>query len=487
MRRESGAPFAAALRRYASCGARAFHTPGHKQGRGASEALRALLTPEGLAADVSLMDELDDLYAPQTFLKQAQDAAARLYGADGTQFFVNGTTGAIHAMLLAALRPGDAVVVPRNAHRSVLGGLILSGARPVYVLPEYDEGLGVASAVSPAAVEAALRACPEARAVLAVHPTYYGLASDLRRIAALAHARGALLLADEAHGAHLKFSAALPEQALDAGADMAAQSTHKLLGSLTQTSMLHWQGPRVSASSVRAASALVQSTSPNQLLLASLDAARAQMERAGAPLVGRAVRLAAQARERINGIEGLYCFGEERLAQMGAHELDGTKLTVTVRGLGASGAQAEAFLRERHGIRAELADPHNVLFLLTYADEAPEVEALVAALADMAARLGRAGGGPRKHLRPKLPELALSPREAFFAAAETVAFDAAAGRVSAETVTFYPPGIPALCPGERIGAAEIEYCRAMQAAGCKVVGPADVSLEKIGVVKEFAG
>ena len=287
MRRAGGAPFAEALRRYASCSARPFHTPGHKQGRGASETLRALLTPEGLAADVSLLDELDDLYAPRTFLKQAQDAAARLYGADGTQFFVNGTTGAIHAMLLAALRPGDAVIVPRNAHRSVLGGLILSGARPVYALPAYDEDLGIASAISPAAVEAALRACPEAKAVLAVHPTYYGLASDLRQIARLSHARCALLLVDEAHGAHLKFCEALPEQALDAGADMAAQSTHKLLGSLTQTSMLHWRGPRVDAAAVRAASALVQSTSPNQLLLASLDAARAQMEQAGAPLVGR--------------------------------------------------------------------------------------------------------------------------------------------------------------------------------------------------------
>lgn len=481
-------PFVQALRRYAACGALAFHTPGHKQGRGADSALRAFLTPEGLAADVSLMDELDDLGAPQTFLKQAQEAAARLYGADGTQFFVNGTTGAIHAMLLAALRPGETVIVPRNAHRSVLGGLILSGAQPYYVLPHYDAALGVALPVSPAAVEAALRACPEAKAVLAVHPTYYGLTAQLRQIARLAHARGALLLADEAHGAHLKFSARLPVQALDAGADMAAQSTHKLLGSLTQTSMLHWRGPRASTAAIQSASALVQSTSPNQLLLASLDAARAQMARVGVALVGRAVRLARMVRREINAIEGLDCFGEAALARHGAYALDVTKLTVSVRSLGLSGAQAESFLRQRYGIRAELADPDNVLFLLSYADGPRQAEALVAALADMAARFGVAPAGRvREIVPPGLPQIALPPRAAFFAAAETVDFATAAGRVCAETVMFYPPGIPVLCPGEVVGAAQIEYCRAMQAAGCKVVGPSDVSLKKIGVVKKIAG
>ncbi|MBR6709984.1 MAG: aminotransferase class I/II-fold pyridoxal phosphate-dependent enzyme, partial [Selenomonadaceae bacterium] len=264
------APIAEAMKAYAGDGALAFHTPGHKQGLGAHALLRELITAQGLREEVSLMEELDDLHAPSGCIREAQELAAELYGADAAYFMVNGTTGAVHTMLLAALSPGDTVLVPRNAHRSMMGGILLSGARPVFLSPEIDRTWGIPMGLSVETVREAVEQHPDAKALALVSPTYYGVASDLREMAKILHEKGMLLLVDEAHGAHLKFHERLPVQAMDAGADLAAQSTHKLLGSLTQSSMLLGRKGRVDFSRVQEAASLLQSTSPNYLLLASL-------------------------------------------------------------------------------------------------------------------------------------------------------------------------------------------------------------------------
>ena len=254
---------------YREEGALAFHTPGHKQGLGAHVLLRELVTEAGLREEVSLMEELDDLHEPTGCIEEAQDLAAALYGADAAFFAVNGTTGAIHAMLVAALSPGDAVLVPRNVHRSVFGGLVLADARPVYIDPIVDEALGIAHGLSTEAVREACRLHPEAKALLLVSPTYYGVASDVRAIAEIVHEAGMALLVDEAHGAHLAFSDDLPESAIAAGADLVAQSTHKLLGAMTQASLLLLREGRIEKERVQRAMSLLTSTSPNYLLLAS--------------------------------------------------------------------------------------------------------------------------------------------------------------------------------------------------------------------------
>ena len=264
------APLAEAVLRYAGCGVLPFHTPGHKGGCGAHLLLRRFFTEEGLRADVSLTSELDDLHAPTGCIRTAEELAAETYGADAAYFMVNGTTGAIHTMLMAALAPGDVLLVPRNAHRSVVGAMILTGVRPVWLQPEIDTRLGIAMGISLGAVEDAVRKHPEARAALLVYPTYYGVATELAAIAEFLHAHDMLLLTDAAHGPHFAFSDALPPSAMTAGADLSAESTHKLLGSLTQTSMLLARGGRVPAERIRAASGIMQSTSPNEVLLASL-------------------------------------------------------------------------------------------------------------------------------------------------------------------------------------------------------------------------
>ncbi len=476
------APLPEAMQAYAGDGALAFHTPGHKQGLGAHPLLRKLITEEGLRQEVSLMEELDDLHEPTMCIREAQELAAALYGSDAAYFMINGTTGAIHVMLMAALSPGDTVLVPRNAHRSIVGGIILAGARPVYMQPAVHERLGIAMGMPLSVVAAAIREHPEARAVFLVSPTYYGVASELADIAALAHANDMLLLVDEAHGPHLRFSSRLPQQAMDAGADMAAQSTHKILGSLTQTSMLHVRYGRVDQDRVRAAAALLQSTSPNYLLLASLDIARLQMAERGTELVGRAVDLSVELRQRINEIPGLWCFGEELMGTPGAAALDLTKLTVQVRGIGLSGLEAEQILRHTYKIQCELSDAYNLLFIISFADTGREAERLLAALRALADRQP-VPGRVADLMLPAIPPAAMEPRQAFFAPARSVAFSVAENRICAETITFYPPGIPVVCPGELLTAELLDYIRDMQQRGLRVVGPEDVSLQTIKVIE----
>ena len=483
----AGAPIAEAMQAYARAGALAFHTPGHKQGLGAHELLRRLITPEGLREEVSLMEELDDLGSPTGCIREAEQLAAELYGADAAYFMINGTTGAIHTMLMAALAPGDVVLIPRNAHRSIIGGLVLSGARPVYMQPETDDRLGIAMGIAPDTVRQALADHPEARAVVLVYPTYYGVTVDIAAIADLVHAAGPekLLLVDEAHGPHLPFSEQLPVEALAAGADMAATSTHKLLGSLTQTSMLLARSGRIDLERVQQAAALLQSTSPNQLLLASLDIARLQMQEQGRELVGRSVELADELRRHINEIDGLWSPGGSYMDRPGASGLDVTKVTVNVRGLGLSGAEAEHMLRYEYLIECELSDAYNVLFLLSYADTAAQTQRLLEALTDLAVRHRRpAAQTPRRTPLPPLPETVLTPREAYHAATETVPFAAAAGRVAAEQIMFYPPGIPLIVPGDRITQGQLDYIREQQAIGLNVVGPADTGLDTIRVTRD---
>ena len=479
------APLPEAMKAYAGSGALAFHTPGHKQGLGAHPLLKERITAEGLREEVSLMTELDDLGHPSMCIKDAQDLAADLYGADAAYFMVNGTTGAIHTMLLSVLQPGDTVLVPRNAHRSIMGGLVLCGARPVYIQPEVDVRLGIAMGLTTDSVRAAIAAHPEAKALVAVYPTYYGVASDLSALAALVHAHNMLLLVDEAHGAHLPFSRDLPAEAIACGADMAALSTHKLLGSLTQTSMLLVRSSRIDSERVRQTAALLTSTSPNYLLLASLDIARLQMAESGSKLLARAVRLAEGIREAVNATDGLWCFGSEYMGRPGAAALDVTKLTVQVSSLGLTGAEAEHILRWQYRLQCELADAYNVLFIISMADTMREASILEGALRCFARNYRRSAPLELPGVSaPAAPAVRLTPREAFFAASETVSFAAGIGRIAAEEITFYPPGIPALCPGEEITAAVVQYIQSMAAVGLKVTGPQDTSLATIRVIRK---
>ncbi len=435
-----------------------FHTPGHKGGRGILPELAELFA-EPFAVDVSLMQELDDLHKPETFLLAAQNLAAAVYGADRSFFAVNGTSGALHAMLLATLGPGDKLLLPRNAHRAVGGGLVLSGAQPVYMWPKLDGGFGITLQPSPEEIAVAFARQPDIRALLLTSPSYYGIAADLSSIADIAHEHGALLLVDEAHGAHLGFCGRMPVSALQVGADAVAQSTHKIVGALTQCSLLHTKGARLNHVRVAQAMSMLTTTSPNQLLLASLDAACGQLAQKGAVMAEHALAMAEKLRAALREIPGLQVLQ----LQENMHDIDLTKVTVSVKGLGLSGWQAADWLR-REKIAVELADRENILFLLTYADDDELVSQAATAMAKLAASFG---GAAQLTALPELPqaEAVLTPRQAFFKKTRRMPLASAQGLIAAEEITFYPPGIPLLLPGERISEAVLRYCRDYNGGG----------------------
>lgn len=482
--KQNKTPLYTAMKKYIEDKAMAFHTPGHKQGKGADVRLQEMITNTGLKMEVSLMEELDDIHGASMCIKEAQDLASDLYDADESRFFINGTTGAIHAMILTAVNPGDKIIIPRNAHRSVLGALVLAGAEPVFVQPEIDKNMGVAMSITVNALTKVIKQNPEAKAVVMVYPTYYGVAGDIESIATLVHQHNMLLLVDEAHGPHLKFSEKLPIQALDAGADIVAQSTHKIIGSMTQTSLLHMKKQRVDVERFNKMCSLVQSTSPNYLLLASLDIARRQMAIEGNRLVNKAVELAEKLREDINKIPNLSCFGREYMNSEGKFALDVTKITVCVRALGISGAEAEQILRHKYKIQCELSDMYNLLFIISYADSEKECAYLLNALKSLAREFQDKKIQPLVQINlPSIPEYVLSPRQAMFSKTRAVSFSESEGLVAGELITFYPPGIPVIYPGERISKEIIDYVLLQKQNGGNIIGPEDMQLNTIRVVE----
>ena len=471
------APIAEAMKKYSADEVTPFHTPGHKHGRGAHELLRSLLTAEGFRQEVSLMEELDDLHEPHACIREAQNLAARLWHADECLFMVNGTTSAVQAMIFGTLAAGDLVMIPRNAHRSVIAGLILSGAVPIFLPVEFDSELSLPLNVSVETIERAIKNFPQAKAILLVSPNYYGIAADVEKISRLAHAAGMFVLVDEAHGAHLTFCDELPLSAMESGADIAAQSTHKILGSLTQTSMLMLRCGRVNIERLRRAASLLQTTSPNQLLLASLDIARLQMELDGRELIQSAVNLSKILRTSIKNLRGLRTFDAVK-----NFSLDATKVTVNVSGLGLTGREAEEILRHELRVQCELSDAENLLFLITYADNMETIAALIEAL-NRLPRRSRKIFTPSPLVSEKISVAAISPRETFYAPTTPVDLNAAVGRICAEEITFYPPGIPLIMPGEKISAQVVEMIQREKFSGGRIIGATDSSLATIKVAR----
>jgi arginine decarboxylase len=486
-------PYFDALLDYVNSGTVPFHTPGHKQGAGMHRRLRDFLGDNVLSIDLTQIRGLDDLNQPEGPIRDAMYLAAEAYGADFSYFLVNGSTAGNQAMLMTALRPGEAVLLPRNSHKSATSALIMSATRPIYMAPEVDHELHIDHCVTPATVVQSLDRNPDARAVFITSPTYYGATADLVEIERIVHERDKLLLVDEAWGPHLHFHPELPPSATAVGADACVNSTHKLLAGMSQASMLHTRGKRIDQGRLRSTLRIFQSTSPQLVMLASLDVCRMQMATQGEALLTRTLELARQTRRRLNEIEGIYCMGPEQIGRPGIAGYDETRIVITVKGLGYTGYEAEKILRLRYNVQVELADLFNVVALMTIGDTGASADKLVEAVSGLALEdraidihsptgilERRLAGGTYKI--PPIPELVVTPREAFLSDFVEVPFKKSAGRVCVEVVTPYPPGIPILCPGERITQETIDYLRLELKAGVHIQGPVDKKLKAIRVL-----
>jgi arginine/lysine/ornithine decarboxylase len=381
---QSKTPYFQALLEYVDSGVIPFHTPGHKQGVGMDRSFREFVGDNICAIDLTPMPGIDDLLQPTESLLEAQQLAAEAYGADRSYFLINGSTSGNQCMMMTAVNPGEKIAVPRNSHKSMLGGLVMSGAQPVYMQPIVDEALHMDHCVTPQTVRETLTEHPDAKAVYIVSPTYYGVAADLESIAKIVHDAGKLLLVDEAWGPHFHFHPALPISATAAGADLCINSTHKMLSAFSQCAMLHQKGPRVRVDRLESVLKMFLSTSPNLPMVASLDVARKQMAVDGAALLSRTIAMAEDTRRRLNAIDGVYCFGEELQGQPGVFDLDPTKVTITVKDLGYTGYEASEVLRRRYNVQVELADLFNVVALFTIGTTQAAADRLVEGVTELA-------------------------------------------------------------------------------------------------------
>jgi arginine/lysine/ornithine decarboxylase len=475
-------PLLTALSEAVQTGNAPFYTPGHKRGKGSAIALQTLLGSQVFRADLPELPELDNLFAPQGAIAAAQDLAAQTFGADRTWFLVNGSTCGIIAAILATCGPGDKILLPRNVHQSAISGLILSGAVPIFLQPEYDPVLDIAHSITPESVAIALKDHPDAKAVLAVYPTYYGTCGDLATIATLTHAAGIPLLVDEAHGAHFSFHPALPMSAIAAGADLTVQSTHKTLSAFTQASMVHVKGTRIDSDRLSRSLQLVQSTSPNYLLLASLDAAGEQMATEGKDLLERTLSLSDQARSRLQAIPDLSVLQPDQAKTPGFCALDRTRLTVTVSKLGIDGFTADEILHQTLGVTAEFPSFHHLTFIFSIGNTQDDVDRLINAFHHLTQQNHPSKTPPHSSLLTPHSSL-LTPRDAFFSATETIPTADAIDRIAAELICPYPPGIPILLPGERITASAIDVLQKTLDSGGFISGCSDPTLMTLKVIQ----
>lgn len=480
-RGQSRAPLFEALARYLSQDMAPFHTPGHKQGAGIDPQWVELVGRDIFKMDLTVLPETDCLFHPTGAIRRAQGLAAKAYGADRSYFLVGGSTGGNLTMLMGVLFPGDKVIVPRHTHKSVIAGLITTGALPVYVHPETAPDWDLILNVSPEAVRRALGENPGARAVFVSSPTYHGVCCDLEAIVKAGHLSDRIVMVDQAHGPHLRFHPSLPASAMESGADICVESSHKIISALTQAAMLHVQGPNIDIRDLESVLLLTQTTSPSYLLMASLDLARRQMATQGRRLLDRAINLAQDVRSAVNRTRGLYCLDA---ADVAPFRFDPTKLTVFVDGLGLTGYQASRILNRCYGVQAEMADWDHVAFIISIADDKPSGDRLVRSLQGLA-RDHRRGGRRRKlkvQFPSKYPAMSMTPREAYFASYRTVSLRQAVGEIPTEFITVYPPGIPVVVPGERITAEAVEYVETMRRLGAIIVSPMARGTDHIRVV-----
>ncbi len=456
------APLYNTLKEYYAKGTVPFHMPGHKLGKGLPEEFRSSLA----AFDATEIPGLDNLHHSTGVIMQAQKAAARAFGAERTFFLVNGSTCGIYAMISSICKQGDSLIVARDCHKSVIAGMLLAGVKPVYILPEFDSRFGIATAITAEELEKALLANPEAAGVLLTRPSYYGICCDIEKAASIVHSHNKLLAVDEAHGAHLKFHDALPMCAMDAGADICVQSAHKTLPALTQGAYLHVKSDRIDMEKLEYSLSLYQTSSPSYILMASLDIARDMMEREGHALLEGILNSIKKSKADSFKNEAFTLIDHNSIAKF---KTDPTRIAVNTGGAGLTGYKAERELLHTYHLQVEMSDLFNIVCIATVADTPDTISYLFDCLEKLCSSCTGSFNPMDGLLKPNtfINSQQMEFREVIQAESEWIALDKAAGRISKGIIAPYPPGIPAVCPGEVISPEVTAYIFSiLRAGGC---------------------
>ncbi|MEM9770469.1 MAG: aminotransferase class V-fold PLP-dependent enzyme [Cyanobacteria bacterium P01_D01_bin.73] len=460
-----------------------FHVPGH-QGVGVGPLGDRWGT--AFLDDLTELEGLDNLAVPTEAIAEAQRLAAETFGADRSWFLVNGSTVGLQAALLAVSRIAPSsrqkIIVGRNAHQSILTGLVLSGLQPIWVKPEVDRDWTIATHVAPEAIDQALEQHPDVCAVCVVSPTYYGTTSDLEAIARLCQQKNIPLIVDEAHGGHFVAHSDLPQAALEAGADIVIQSAHKTLGSLTQSALLHYQKKPEQANSSLLENSLsdslrlLQSSSPSYLLMMSLDVARSHLQKHGHWDWQRALNMARKLGDRLITIPNITVLNNA--------QKDPTRVIISTAQLGWTGYALDEYLDQR-GIAVEIGDYGAIGLVITPQTQSQSIEHLIQSLKTLPEP---PGSGARfqfsQYQYDGNSQSIITPREAWFSPRKSINIEDAIGEVCAEWICPYPPGIPVLVPGEEITTDALNFLRNIRAIGGELSGLLDSTFQTVQVISK---
>lgn len=448
--KQNNTPFFSEMKKYIESDPTCFDVPGHKMGNFDND-LEEYAGKTLYKLDVNAPIGLDNLYHPHGVIKEAEDLLADLYNVDEALFSINGTTGGIMTMIIGTIDAKEKIILPRNVHKSIINSLILSGAYPIFVMPDTDPETGIANGVKIDNYIKAMDENPDAKAVFVINPTYFGVTSNIKKLAKEAHERNMIVIADEAHGSHLYFHEDLPLGAMAAGADISSVSLHKTFGSLTQSSAILINKERINVSRIKKVYTMLSSTSPNHILLASIDVARKRMALDGHKLLSNTLDLARKTRERINKIRGFHCLDKSYLDGNGRFDIDETKLVINTSEVGLSGFEIFKLMREVENVQMELGEISELLAIFTIGTTQKDADRLVEGLQKISDKYYDITDIKTiPHFSYSFPELIVRPREAFHAPSKVISLDDAVGEISAESIMIYPPGIPLAIPGEII-------------------------------------
>lgn len=466
---QTQAPLVDAVISYIKQDRLAFHMPGHMRGGVIPEPMKEWFGEGLYKFDLTEVQHMDYLHHAEGVIGDAQRLASDAFGVRETHFLINGTTVGVQAMMLSSVSSEEKIILQRNSHRCTVGGLILGGLEPVYINPEFNTDFGEYTSITPAALASTMRRHPHAKAVLITTPNYFGLAADIQTLASMATIKGLRVLVDEAHGAHFLFHPDMPVSACECDVDLVTHSAHKTLPTLTQTSLMHVVTARAATERLRMDLVLLQSSSPSYVFMSSLDAARRYMAVHGADALTKTLEIADWTRDEINKIPGLKCPGKEVVGSQGIIGFDRTKITINVSQLGLNGWEAERILNDEYNVEIELSDADNILCFMTVGSKMENAKGLVEALKRMADKKYSCRPLVKAHL-PEIPPLEMLPRKAFYAESTMVSIKDAVGRVAADVVCPYPPGIPVLIHGELITSQIVDYIMEISSQGAFIQG-----------------
>jgi arginine decarboxylase len=485
MKSQKNMPYVSSVEKYVKERRIPFHMPGHKQGQGVNSILHRLWGKKIFDYDLTEVDGLDYVNAPTGVIAEAEKLAAKAFNTEETFFLINGSTVGNQAAIMSLVGSNEKILVGRNSHQSTYAGLILSGAVPVYAKPTLHKLSGFYPVIGSKEINTLLNKNKDIIVVHLTSPTHIGFMPNIEKIRELTQKKNIPLIVDEAHGSHFQFHEELPTSAIALGADIVIQSTHKTIGSLTQTSMLHLvKTNHVSGTKLQSILRLLQSSSPSTLFVMSLDAARYQMANEGERLLTRTLQLSRQLRRNINSIEGLYCYGKEIAGTDDIVDIDETKILINISKTGYTGYELEKILGREYKIEIEMSDTNHILCFVTIGDTEQSINKLISALESIA-------NNPKKTAKedsnfflpmPGIPELALTPRDAFFAQKKRISLMSSLGQISGEFIIPFPPDIPIIVPGERINQEILDYVKYLKKNDTMIVGPEDTTLETIEVI-----